>query len=416
MGQKFRVTYDSTDRNGVFRVHTNAGVVEFCPTNRGLHAINLRENPNAAFILVNDADIASSPSPVRTVRKQYEGFTKKQIQAAATARRLMGMIGAPSEREFQGLVQMNLIKDCPITSTDIINAHKIYGPDLANIRGKTARRAPTHVHTDIIEIPQQILDNQQFLTLTADIMFVNTVPFLVTSSRNINLTTIEHAPTRTADKLGTLLHRVMNVYTRAGFTVQTILMDNEFEKLRDHVHHATLITTAAAEHVGDIERRIRVIKERCRGIICTLPYTHLPRIMLIYLLHHVVLWLNNFPVDKGVSSQLSPREIILRHKLDAKRHCRAPFGAYCEVHEENTPTNSMKSRGIPAICLGPTGNIQGTYCFLNLVTGQIINVAASPNYPPPAQSSNASQTLLETRCIPLSRICQPQQNLFLMAR
>ena len=73
-------------------------------------------------------------------------------------------------------------------------------------------------------------------------MFVNGVPFLVSSSRNINLTMIEHIPTCTADKLGALLHRIINVYVHAGFTVETILMDNEFEKIRDYVQHATLNT------------------------------------------------------------------------------------------------------------------------------------------------------------------------------
>ena len=383
LGQKFHVTYDSKDRGGVFKVHTTAGVVEFTPTAKGLHAINLRENPTAALVLVNEADLAFSNSPVLTVRSKFEGFTKKQIQGAATARRLMGMIGAPSEREYQGLVRMNLLPNCPITHNDIVNAHNIYGPDLANIRGKTTRRKPEHVHADIVDIPQQILNNQKYVTLTADVMFVNGVPFLVSSSKNINLTTIEHVPSRTADKLGFLLHRIMKVYARAGFTVRTILMDNEFEKVKDYVHQATLNTTAAAEHVGDIERRIRVVKERCRGIICTLPYTSMPRIMLIHLLHHVVLWLNNFPVANGVSSTFSPREIILRHKLDAKRHCRAPFGAYCEVHEENDPTNSMKSRGIPAICLGPTGNLQGTYSFLNLATGLVLKRRRFTELPAP---------------------------------
>jgi hypothetical protein len=67
------------------------------------------------------------------------------------------------------------------------------------------------------------------------------------------LTTIEHAPE---------IHRIMNTYARAGFNVHTILMDNEFEKIKDRVH-ATLNTPAASEHVGEIERRIRVIKERC---------------------------------------------------------------------------------------------------------------------------------------------------------
>ena len=94
-------------------------------------------------------------------------------------------------------------------------------------------------------------------------MFVNGVPFLVLSSRNINLTTIEHISHRTASKLGLLLHRTITVYTHAGFKIQTVLMDNEFDKVKDHVPHAILNTPAASEHVGDIERRIRVIKERC---------------------------------------------------------------------------------------------------------------------------------------------------------
>ena len=83
-------------------------------------------------------------------------------------------------------------------------------------------------------------------------------------------------------------------------------MDNGFEKVKDHVSHAILNTPAASEHAGEIKHRICVIKEHCRGIICTLPYPHLPQIMLIHLLHHVVMWLNNFPVDNGVSDCFSP--------------------------------------------------------------------------------------------------------------
>jgi hypothetical protein len=92
--------------------------------------------------------------------------------------------------------------------------------------------------------------------------------------------------------------------------------------------------------------------------------------MLVHLLHHVVMWLNNFTIKNGVLGQYSPCEIILRHKLNFKQHCRAPFGSYCEVHEDNSPTNSTKSRGIPAICLGPNGNIQDS--FLNLALGLVI--------------------------------------------
>ncbi len=80
-----------------------------------------------------------------------------------------------------------------------------------------------------------------------------------------------------------------------------ILMDNKFKKVREHVPGANMNTPATAEHIGKIERKIRVIKERCRGIICTLPYKKLPQQMVIYLLHFVVMRLNNFPMNNGIS-------------------------------------------------------------------------------------------------------------------
>ena len=101
-----------------------------------------------------------------------------------------------------------------------------------------------------------ILDVHGSVTLVADVMFVNGIPFLVSSSRNINLITIEHLPQRTASKLGDLLQRIINVYGRAGFRVQTILMDNEFETVRDHLLTANISIWAASEHIGEIERKI----------------------------------------------------------------------------------------------------------------------------------------------------------------
>ena len=126
LGQKFKVTYDCTDRWGVFKVFTTNRVVEFKPTSKGLHAINLRDNPEAAFLLVNDADLPFGDSQVKTVRNNYEGFTKKQVQQSTLASRIMGMIGAPTEREYQALVCLNLLQDCPITNSNIVNAHKIW--------------------------------------------------------------------------------------------------------------------------------------------------------------------------------------------------------------------------------------------------------------------------------------------------
>ena len=214
-------------------------------------------------------------------------------------------------------------------------------------------------------------------------MFVNKIPFLVSSARGLNLITAEFLPTRTAKTLADRIRQIVEMYARGGFRVGTILMDNEFEKLKPLVPALSINTTAANEHVPEIERRIRLIKERGRGILNTLPFKKMPRVILIELIYHVVLWLNAFPSKSGISDTLSPRELVLRHRLDFKKHCRAPFGSYCEVHDEPAPTNNMVSRATPAIVLGPTGNLQGTYKFFNLLTGLKIKRRSFTRYPMP---------------------------------
>jgi hypothetical protein len=160
-------------------------------------------------------------------------------------------------------------------------------------------------------------------------------------------------------------------------------MDNEFECLQNLVQIIIINMTAANEHVPEIEWRICLIKERGRGILNTLPYKKMPQLMLIELIYHVVLWFNASPMKSGVSTTLSPREIVYRHKLDFKKHCRALFGSYVEAHEKPNPTNGMITRGSPAIILGPTGNQQGTYKLMNLAIGKKTKRRQWTKYPMP---------------------------------
>ena len=82
---------------------------------------------------------------------------------------------------------------------------------------------------------------------------------------------------------------MFRIYATAGYIVQMAMMDMEFEKLKPLMPHVALNTTAAREHVGEIEQKIRVIKERTRGTFNTLPYKKLPRMMVIELLHFCVM-------------------------------------------------------------------------------------------------------------------------------
>ena len=178
---------------------------------------------------------------------------------------------------------------------------------------------------------------------------------------------------------------MLNIYAHGGFQVTTALMDGAFASLHDVCNqlHVTLNTTSRDEHVGDVERYIRTIKERMRGVTNTLPFKHLTRNMIIELAKAVVYWLNSVPSHMGVSLTISPRTIITGQVLDYHKHCQYEFGEYVQTHEEHD--NSLISRTVGAIALRPTGNQQGGYFFMSLHTGRIINRLHATKLPMPAE-------------------------------
>ena len=220
------------------------------------------------------------------------------------------MIANPTEREFAGVVGEQLLTNCPVTMRDVNNANQIFGPDLANLREKMTTTKPERIRVEYVQIPRDFVQLNKYAMLVAGVMFVNRLPFLVTFLRGLSLVTIEHLPSRTAKRLAHTLERVFKIYGTAGFVVQTAMMDMEFEKLKTLMPHVALNTTVVQEHVGEIERKIRVIKERARGTLNTLPYKKLPKLMVIELLHFCVMWMNSFPVKSGISEKWSPQELV----------------------------------------------------------------------------------------------------------
>ena len=218
-----------------------------------------------------------------------------------------------------------------------------------------------------------ILEHYREITLCVDLMYVNKVPLLVTLSRYKKFGTMEAVADRKEKTILKCIKGVIAIYRKAGFRVTTALMDGEFVPLCWGLAElgVRLNETSRDEHVGDVERYIHTVKERIRAIYNTLPFQKIPARLVIEMVKTAVFWLNAFPAAGGASQDLSPRTILTGQQINYKRHCHFQFGEYTQTHEEHN--NSMNPRTVGAIALRPGGNGQGSFYFLSITTGRVLN-------------------------------------------
>ena len=145
--------------------------------------------------------------------------------------------------------------------------------------------------------------------------------------------------------------------------VNVILMDQEFEKIVPEMKMALINTTAAREHVSDIEREIRTIKEGARTTVSTLTkigVRYLPKQVIIHMVYFSVFWSNVPPDENGISDTWSSREIVLGQIVDYNLHCKEVFGAYVHGHNDYDVTNDMRPHTFVGIFFKTTGNLHVT--------------------------------------------------------
>jgi hypothetical protein len=79
------------------------------------------------------------------------------------------------------------------------------------------------------------------------------------------------------------------------------LVDNEFEPMRRAMMDIgmELNTVAKDEHVPEVERHIRTLKERTRSVYNTVPFLRMPTMMTVEMVYSRQFWLNIFPPSDG---------------------------------------------------------------------------------------------------------------------
>jgi len=220
----------------------------------------------------------------------------------------------------------------------------------------------------IDDVSSDIMEKFGEMNLFVDIMYVNWVPFLVTISRHLQYGMAEHLANRQADTVAKAFQRVIWLYVQWGFAIGVIKADLEFQALENEIPGVRFNLAAQNEHVPMVERYIRTIKDRARSCYSRLPFSRIPKQIIIYLIYNTIFWLNTFPGSDGVSKILSPRYIMTGRHLDYHHQVFMEFGEYVQTHKDHT--NDMEPQTIGAICMGPLGNEQGGHFFLSLMTGK----------------------------------------------
>jgi len=135
------------------------------------------------------------------------------------------VIGRPSTQDLINYVDKNLIPNCPVTRQDILRAEDIFGPNIGSVKGKTTYTTQKHVEVHLQDIPQEIMKKHGEIILAIDIMFINKIPFIMTTSCNIHFGTAELVKDRKNITLVTSIEQVIQAYQTCGCKLKAILAD-----------------------------------------------------------------------------------------------------------------------------------------------------------------------------------------------
>ncbi len=72
---------------------------------------------------------------VQMVCRNMEGYTLREVKDARATHEAQAMLSHPTDRDFLGMIRFGMILNCPVTPSAVQNANRIFGPNLAGVRG-----------------------------------------------------------------------------------------------------------------------------------------------------------------------------------------------------------------------------------------------------------------------------------------
>ena len=159
------------------------------------------------------------------------------------------------------------------------------------------------------------------MTVESDVMFMNRIPFLVSFLIGANFTMVEYVSQRSKTVLTNSIGKEFQFYKNNGYNIKKLLMDRNFECIRDSLsEEANLNTIATNVHVPEIERKNRIIKDWARELIITFTSKKIPGRIIIKLIQFMGIWFNQESLENWILDVYYPQNIIMGQDLTYDKH------------------------------------------------------------------------------------------------
>ncbi len=91
---------------------------------------------------------------------------------------------------------------------------------------------------------------------------------------------VESVSNRSKEIMLKFVKKTLEIVRERGLIVTEIRADQEFDCIRDDIIPIHSNLASPGEHVPEVERSIRTIKERARALFHDLPHKFLPKVMI----------------------------------------------------------------------------------------------------------------------------------------
>jgi hypothetical protein len=305
LSKSHRIVLDTSIDNAFYVYKDNGEYIRFSLEPNGLYCLHVDDGSSPATLLT-------------TVDEEKKLFSALDVKRAALARYIQDCLCLPSDEDFANGLENGGIKECGVSRRNINIAKAIFGPNKHSVQGKSVQRTNNMPREDqILGVPPSVLEHYSKVTVGIDVMHVNGMPYLINTAKHLKFIQCICIRNKSDAIYVAAIKRMDSIYKLRGFKITTMYADRAFEHCKEELAllGIDLICCDANAHVHFIERCIRFIKERIRGVRSMLPFNKIPKRLMMELIYTIVQLVNAVKRKGGVHPTMSPRQIITGKKL-----------------------------------------------------------------------------------------------------